>query len=372
VGVRSLSRRDPAVASIIRAWRELTDHLPPSRPRRTLIACSGGADSCALALALASSTSPDLIIAHIVHDLRPRAEADADRDAAAALAAALSAPFVEAAIKVKVGRGNVEARARRERYAALRTLALSHGCPFVATAHHADDQLETMLMALLRGAGPRGLRGIARVRRLGRPAEPTIQIIRPMLGTIDGRARAVGHAECERICQRAGWVWREDQTNRDISLLRNALRIDVIPKLKRLRPRAAEQAVAAAAIQHELAALAGREADAIAKLSSEHGTGWAREALRDHSPVVIGEALTSSIMRATNGRARDHLGHRTLGPIVRAIRDHSTEPRRFILSGGVVVEVTAHHIHILAPSSTVNSFPCPNSSPLQLSPRTRP
>src|SRR4051794_36385139 len=110
-----LSRRDPVIAAIVRAWRRQTT---PHRERRagagqpTLIACSGGADSCALVLALATATDR-LIVAHVVHDLRPAAEALRDRDVAKHLAEHLGLEFVQAHVRVRAegGGGNAEAAA---------------------------------------------------------------------------------------------------------------------------------------------------------------------------------------------------------------------------------------------------------------------
>src|SRR5262249_13089156 len=155
----SLPRRtDPTVRAITRSWRSLTGGTSRGhdRARRTLIACSGGGDSCGLALALAAAISNPadlLVIAHLVHDMRPESEPLAHRDAPRDLASALGLPFVERSIRVKTAGGNAEAVARRLRYQALAQLASEHGCPFIATAHHAQDQLETMLMALIRGSG---------------------------------------------------------------------------------------------------------------------------------------------------------------------------------------------------------------------------
>ncbi len=140
--------------------------------RRTVIACSGGADSSALVIALAAGLGVRardvLVVGHVVHDLRSRGEALADRDAVRALAERLGLEFVEREVRVRgEWGGNLEALARRARYAALGEMAREAGCGFVATAHHADDQMESVLMALVRGAGLRGLAGIRVKRGLG-------------------------------------------------------------------------------------------------------------------------------------------------------------------------------------------------------------
>ncbi|MCC6320103.1 MAG: tRNA lysidine(34) synthetase TilS [Phycisphaerales bacterium] len=329
---------------------------------RTLVACSGGCDSSALLIALASVTG-EIVVAHIVHDLRPRAEALAGKHAAAELAEAFGLPFVSAEVAVRFPPGgNTEARARTARYRALATLAREQGCGFIATAHHADDQLETLLMALMRGSGPRGLSGVARSRRLGPPSGRPVRVIRPMLGTSDARSRPLTRADAERLCRAAGWSWQEDRTNADTVLLRNALRAEVLPVLRRLRPRSAEHAAAAAMIQHDLARLLDAAArDRAISLDARSGSpeAWPRSELRRLSPTLLARVLRARILNPTSlspargsdgesGEERpgaDRLGRRTLGPLIRAIRDRVTHPRTFTFpASSLTVRVTANQV----------------------------
>ena len=154
---RGVRRSDPAVAEVVARWRRLTGGA------RTLVACSGGADSVALLLMLRAATD-DLVAGHVVHDLRPRDEALADRDAVRGLADACGVPFVSE--EVRVPAGNAEGMARTARYEALARMAQEHGCASVASAHHAGDQLEGVVMALVRGAGVRGLGGAQEIREI--------------------------------------------------------------------------------------------------------------------------------------------------------------------------------------------------------------
>ena len=224
-----------AERQIVRAWRSLTGGAGVrDRDRPTLLAVSGGADSCALALALARNMGV-LAIGHVVHDMRTKDQAEADRQEVEKLGRALGlAVRVE---HVKVGAGNAEASARRLRYAALARLAVDAGCSYVAVAHHADDVLETMLANLVRGAGPRGLRGPAPRRKL----DEGVTLIRPMLH--------VTRADAEDICRAHDWVWAEDATNADTGTadapLRAALRARVLPVLEELRPGASRRAARA-------------------------------------------------------------------------------------------------------------------------------
>ena len=203
--VRATLKATPAVREITRSWRRLTNDGAP-----TLVACSGGADSVALALALWSAGAP-ITLGHVVHDLRPETEAHADRDLARALADRLGCSFLESSIQV-TGVGNDEGVARTRRYRALVSMAQEASLRYVASAHHADDQLESMLMAIARGAGLEGLSGVATSRTL----DDGVTLIRPML--------TVTRIDAEAICLAAGASWAHDVTNDDTDRFRNAVR----------------------------------------------------------------------------------------------------------------------------------------------------
>lgn len=200
-----------------------------------VVAVSGGADSVALLRALHALASRRtwrlrLIVGHVQHHLRDAAERDAHF--VAALADQLRLPCERLDIHPLHHGGNVEATARRQRYAALARIAQRHGAGFIATAHHADDQLETMLMRLVRGTGPRGLRGIAWRRAVA----PGVELIRPML-------RAT-HAQAMDYLAQLRQPWREDESNADRTRLRARVRAEIVPVLRAMHPRVALHAVA--------------------------------------------------------------------------------------------------------------------------------
>ncbi len=223
-------RAIPATLAIVRSWRELAGGGAP-----TLVACSGGADSVALALALWSSKAP-VTLGHVVHDLRPAEEARADRDLTRALADRLKCPFLESSIEV-AGVGNDEGVARARRYRALASMAQEAGIGFVASAHHANDQLESMLMAIARGAGPEGLAGVARTRPIG----DGVTLIRPML--------MATRADAEAICNAVGAEWAHDLTNDDTARLRCAVREGPARALMEIRSGAPAGAVRAGTLE---------------------------------------------------------------------------------------------------------------------------
>src|SRR5437764_6265900 len=136
-----------------------------------LVACSGGADSTALAIAAAARAadlSIRVVLGHVDHGLRPGSAQDAER--VRMLAAELSVPSRNArldSLAAEVRALGLEAAAREARYAALVTLARESGCDRIATAHTRKDQAETILLRLGRGAGPGALAGIRRRRLLG-------------------------------------------------------------------------------------------------------------------------------------------------------------------------------------------------------------
>ena len=179
-----------------------------------IVACSGGADSLALlALACAAGLSPTAV--YVDHGLRAGTAGEAVAvDAAARRLGARSAPPVRPAARIDPG-PNLEARARAARYEALEVARRDLGVGTVLVGHTADDQAETMLLNLLRGAGSAGLAGMA-VRR-GR-------IVRPMLG--------LRRADTREICARLGLITVEDPMNSDTRFRRVWLRREVIPRLE--------------------------------------------------------------------------------------------------------------------------------------------
>lgn len=188
-----------------------------------LVAVSGGADSLALLHALAELRIDldlgRLGVAHLHHGIRGD-DADADRDLTACAAGRLGLPCHLGAADVPGlarRRGlSLEEAAREARYDFLHATALKHGYDRIAVGHTRDDQAETVLMALLRGAGPGGLRGMPFVHG---------QVIRPLL--------EVTRAEVLAFIAERKLRHREDPSNDDLAFTRNRIRHHVLPLLKR-------------------------------------------------------------------------------------------------------------------------------------------
>jgi tRNA(Ile)-lysidine synthase len=203
-------------------------------PGGMVVAVSGGPDSVALVralIAVRSKVAPRLlVIAHLNHLLRGM-ESDGDEQFVRQLHASLTSAGVPAlkvccdridvAAQARAEGGNVENIARRLRYDWLTKVATESGCRWIATGHTADDQAETVIHRLLRGAGIQGLRGIAARRTV--PAD--VEIVRPLL--------EVTRAEVLSYLAAAKQDYREDSSNRNLALTRNRIRHDLLPLLAR-------------------------------------------------------------------------------------------------------------------------------------------
>lgn len=212
--------------------------LPAGASRRWLVAFSGGADSLALLAALVeviralpASRQPALRAMHVDHGLNPRSGAWALQ--CRRTCRALGVPLSVARARLSVPRGaSVEAVAREARYALLRR-ALRRG-EVLLTAHHVDDQLETLLLQLMRGAGVAGLAAMPAVAPFGRG-----WLLRPLL--------ALRRAQLRDFVASRGLAWVEDDSNDDPRFDRNYLRREVLPALQARWPAAAQVAARSAA-----------------------------------------------------------------------------------------------------------------------------
>ncbi|MBA4008822.1 MAG: tRNA lysidine(34) synthetase TilS [Erythrobacter sp.] len=162
------------------------------------LAVSGGPDSLALLLLAHAALPGRIAVASVDHGLRPDAAAEVAM--VGRIAAERDIPFTP--IKVDLAPGNLLAEARAARYAALARWAGEAGLGAIATAHHADDQAETLLMRLNRGSGIAGLAG---VRPLARIDGTEVALLRPLLGW--------RKAELAAIVAAAGIVPAEDPSN---------------------------------------------------------------------------------------------------------------------------------------------------------------
>ncbi|MGI8916932.1 MAG: tRNA lysidine(34) synthetase TilS [Chloroflexota bacterium] len=259
-------------------------------PGVIVVAVSGGADSVCL-LHLLHQLAPEfglrLHVAHFHHGLRG-AQADADAAFVAGLADRLRLPADfgrgdVAAVAVAAQR-SLEAVAHDLRWSFLELVRRRSDATAVATGHTADDQAETVLMHLLRGAGLRGLAGLA-------PAGETVR--RPLL--------AMRHDDCLTWCREHNVPWREDASNAEPWCRRNAVRLEVLPFLRRYNP----------AIDTALAGLAETVQVDLAHVDRQADAAWqavVRTTADDQAQVALAgyEALPAALRR--------HVLLRWLGP----------------------------------------------------------
>jgi len=208
--------------------------LPPGA--RVLVALSGGSDSVALTrilLDLAANGEFEVVgVAHFNHRLRPSAARDEAfcQDLAQRLALPIVTESADVAAYADEHRLSTEDAARRLRYSFLKRAAAATGASCVAVAHTQDDQAETFLLKLMRGAGLTGLGGI-------HPRRETV--IRPLLD--------VTRAELRAYLGRVGERWIEDESNEDVSNPRNRIRHRVLPELDQAAGASTRPAIARAA-----------------------------------------------------------------------------------------------------------------------------
>jgi tRNA(Ile)-lysidine synthase len=264
--------------------RSLRHHGLARAGARVLVGCSGGPDSLALL--------------HVLRDLAPRAGLRVRavyvdhglRAAAAAEGAFVLDQAARLGVNAEVTRVDLQGRrtmaaARTARYAALERVARARGATHVAVAHTLDDQAETVVMRLLRGAGVRGLAGMPIARPLG-----AVPLIRPLL--------ECSRAQIERFCGARGLAPVRDPTNQDPHYLRSRVRHQILPLLARENPRIAT-------LLAQLAARLGQIDAHIERAAAEIDATRVTELRAAPAPV--------------RARALEHAHHRALTELIGSV-----------------------------------------------------
>ncbi len=319
---------------------------------RICVAVSGGADSTALLRVLASRQQElglVLSVLHVEHGLRGEA---AQQDAAFVLQLAdcLAIPCetvsVDTPARAALHGESIEAAGRWLRYHAFRRLLLEDRADRIATAHTRDDQAETVMMKLLRGAWTEGLSGISPQLRLLEAAGRRGWCVRPLLMT--------GRAEVEAYLRALGQPWREDASNATDEYARNRVRHTLMPLLRQFNPRAdealahvaecarTEERYWAAELERVLPRLllpgrpvrgGGRRA-----MTETGDSAWAIEVLRLRE---LEPALQRRVLRAAAERCGATLDFNATERLAAMAAGGShAETRRLSLAGGVEVERT--------------------------------
>lgn len=230
---------------------------------RLIVGVSGGADSVALMDLLA--TLPDfplqLIIAHLNHCLRGD-ESDEDELFVQRLADRYQLPCELRRSDVRQlaqqQRSSLEEAGRTARYAFFNELRTQYRAAAVVVAHHVDDQAETLLLRLLRGAGTTGLSAMAPINQAG--------IIRPLLG--------ISRQELRKHLKDRQLTFREDSSNSDQAYLRNRIRHELLPLLQEYNPAIAQRLSATASLLGEDETLLTHCTETTFQQLSRSGTGW--------------------------------------------------------------------------------------------------
>jgi len=269
-------------------------HQMIDRGDRVIIAVSGGVDSIVL-LHLLHDLAPELgcelVVAHLDHGLRASSGDDARFVAQAA--AVLDLPCIlervdVAALAVERRQG-VEEAGREARLLFLRRVADERSAARIALGHTADDQAETILYRLARGAGARGLRGMEPVS--GR-------VIRPLL--------SLSRAEVRRLASERGLLWREDESNADLRFARNRIRERVLPELELAHPGAVRAIARTAAVGREAVELEEYVVEQVWNTVCEReNAGTIR--LRRSELVALPGAVQAVVLREAMRRARGSL-----------------------------------------------------------------
>ena len=288
-----------------------------------VVALSGGADSVALADVLATLSRRKgfrLVAAHLDHGLRPESGEDAAFCASLSRSLGIEFRAHEADIRARARREHcgLEDAARRERYAYLRRVCAEEGAAAIAVAHTRDDQAETLLLHLLRGAGATGLSAMR--ARNG-------DVIRPLLG--------VSRRAVRRHLEARGLAWREDPTNADPAFLRNRVRHELLPLLEaRFNPRLRETLARTASLLAEDAAFLGELAE---DLWTRAGRARGGEAVVDYrelakAPRPLARLALRRALAESGGLAGVGAVH--VEKLLELVRSKAPSGRRLPLPGG--------------------------------------
>ncbi|WP_338759322.1 tRNA lysidine(34) synthetase TilS [Massilia sp. METH4] len=248
-------KRHPDLTSVFRAALAT---LPREASHPIAIAYSGGLDSSVLLhLARAAAGGAPVFAFHIHHGLSPNA--DAWEAHCAAECTRLGITFASRKVTLADRKAGTEASARQARYAALGELSGEHGVKLLLTAHHLDDQAETILLQLARGAGPAGMSGMDAFNTApGLLGSADVVLARPLL--------QASRAQLEAYASEHAIAHIEDESNSDTRYARNALRHTVMPALAAAFPgyqeRFARSAAHARSAQRLLAELAEQDLQA--------------------------------------------------------------------------------------------------------------
>ena len=333
----------PAPAGLVQQLDQFLHRRRLLTPReRILAACSGGADSVALVRLLSEINKSrywrwKILIGHVDHGIRGAASTR-DRQFVSKLGKQLGLPVRTRKLQLaqKSAAGQVsEAAARQARLKALVSMARQAKCKVIVLAHHADDQAETILLRLLRGAGMRGLSGIAQERKMD-----SVRLVRPLL--------KFRRQELIRWLEQIGQKWREDASNKERRFLRNRVRHELLPLLETYQPKIYEVLWRTAENSRAIYQLLNRRATKLFKDAVRRRGGKLILKSRDFSQAPrAAAALALREAIGAVGGTTDKIHYATLADAVERIRQGQTHGTLHF-SGSTVLRFSRGKIYIEA------------------------
>jgi len=318
-------RKSSTIEDRVRAFSKGTD-----KGGTLLVAVSGGADSVCLLCVLAGLKDElglKLHVAHLDHMLRGESAADASY--VAGLSRELGIPSTPGRVDVRVCQKehklSLEEAAREVRYNFLADTAVSIGAYAVATGHTSDDNVETVLMHILRGSGTRGLRGLQpSSRAFG------VEVIRPLL--------SVSHAETNDYCRRHNLEPRQDATNLSLKRFRNHIRHELLPVLKQYNTQIEDAVLRTACIAAgDIEFIDAVVAAEIGKIAGREGNCFTldKEGFKKLHPAIR-RGVLRSLIGELSGDMRDiEAGH--IEDVLKAL--DKPAGKKITVSGGLVFAI---------------------------------
>lgn len=299
---------------------------------KVIICCSGGADSMAL-LFCAQKAFDNILVVHALHDMREIDEALVDAEFVRNYCTKNNLDFEQVSINLRDldNKPGSEKEYREMRYFEISRCAKMFDFKFAATGHHADDQLETMIMKMCRGAGLRGLAGIS-----PSVCMEHVTYVRPLLD--------VSKESIFDICKQNNLPYIEDQTNSDESYTRNFIRAKVIPQLKQVFPNCAENSNKLSTNLLD----AQKLVDKHLNLLQEYETAPNEiriEALQISNDIIIYEWLRKACKHTNSMFAVDSLNKDETQKVVEAIR--LKEKKTFMLPSKVRVKISLDTVRVI-------------------------
>lgn len=317
----------------------LSTNCEISSSGRIIVGVSGGPDSLCLVDILLRLEVP-VIIAHLNHKLRP--EGDMEAEKVRNFADQRQVPFILGVEDVRAYSEkhslSIEEAARDVRYTFLFNQALLHGAKVVAVGHNADDQVETVLMHLLRGAGLSGLRGMV-YRMVPNPWSEEIPLVRPLLG--------FWRFEIQDYCKKGGLEPTFDRTNLDTTYFRNRLRYELIPVLEEYNPAVKKNLWRTAEVlAGDYQELTGLVDTAWKACIEEEGNGYVAFKSLD----LLGQSLPIKryLMRKAIARLRPGLRNIDFDDVERGINflDHPSQSGHLDLKAGIRMLLEDDHLWV--------------------------